>query len=98
MVGNLMAQGDGDSIGCRILIDDEGNGAVFIAGFLYANMAEPLNKLWFNALNLAGAVLLLISLSVHFNLAATVLEGAWGLIALVGLVRALSARRAADRP
>ena len=67
--------------------------ALFIAGFLYANAAEPLNKLWFNALNLAGAVLLLISLSVHFNLAATVLESAWGLIALVGLVRALAARR-----
>jgi hypothetical protein len=70
--------------------------ALFIAGFLYANVADPLNKLWFNAVNLAGAVLLLISLSVHFNLAATVLEGAWGLIALVGLVRALRARGAAS--
>jgi hypothetical protein len=43
----------------------------------------------FNALNLIGAVLLLISLSVNFNLAAVVLEVAWGIIALVGLIRAL---------
>jgi hypothetical protein len=34
-----------------------------------------------------GAILLLISLSVHFNLAATVLEVAWGLIALIGFVK-----------
>jgi hypothetical protein len=62
---------------------------LFIGAFLYANMAQALNKLLFNALNLVGAVLLLISLSVNFNLAAVVLEVAWGIIALVGLIRAL---------
>lgn len=62
---------------------------LFIGGFIYANMAQTLNKLLFNALNLVGAVLLLISLSVNFNLAAVVLEVAWGAIALVGLIRAL---------
>ena len=62
---------------------------LFIGGFVYANMAQTLNKLLFNALNLVGAVLLLISLSVNFNLAAVVLEVAWGGIALVGLIQAL---------
>jgi hypothetical protein len=62
---------------------------LFIGAFIYANMAQALNKLLFNALNLIGAVLLLISLSVNFNLAAVVLEVAWGIIALVGLIRAL---------
>ena len=67
--------------------------AIFIAAFAYANAVERLNKLWFNAANLIGALLLLWSLSVHFNLAAFVLEAAWGLIALIGLIAALRARR-----
>ena len=62
---------------------------LFIGAFIYANMAQAMNKLLFNALNLIGAVLLLISLSVNFNLAAVVLEVAWGIIALIGLIRAL---------
>jgi hypothetical protein len=63
--------------------------ALFIGAFIYANMAQMLNKLLFNALNLVGAILLLISLSVNFNLAAVVLEVAWGIIALAGLIQAL---------
>ena len=66
--------------------------AIFIAAFAYANAAKRLNKLWFNATNLIGALLLLWSLSVHFNLAAFVLELAWGTIALAGLIAALRAR------
>jgi len=63
--------------------------ALFIGAFAYANIAKNLNKLLFNAVNLIGAVLLLISLSVKFNLAAFVLEAAWGAIALIGVVGAL---------
>ena len=66
--------------------------ALFIAGFAYANMAKMMDKVLFNALNLVGAILLLISLSVSFNLAATVLEVVWGLIAAFGLVSAWRAR------
>lgn len=66
--------------------------ALFIGAFLYANVAAELNKLLFNALNLAGAALLLISLSVHFNLAAFLLEIAWAIIALAGLVQAWRSR------
>jgi multisubunit Na+/H+ antiporter MnhC subunit len=66
---------------------------LFIVAFAYANQAEQLNKLLFNAVNLIGAVLLLTSLYIHFNLAAFVLEVAWAAIAFVGLVRALIDRR-----
>jgi len=69
--------------------------ALFIGAFAYANIAETLNKLVFNLANLAGAILLLISLSVTFNLAAFVLEAAWAGIALFGIVAALRERRRA---
>jgi len=71
--------------------------ALFIAAFAYANLAKQLNKVGFNLANLAGAILLLISLSVNFNLAAFVLETAWGIIAAAGLVLAIRARRPRTR-
>ena len=67
--------------------------AIFIAAFAYANAAPTLDKVRFNLANLAGAILLLASLWVHFNLAAFVLESAWAAIALWGLVSALRTRR-----
>ena len=63
--------------------------AVFLTAFAYANLARQLNKAAFNLANLVGAILLLISLSVNFNLAAFLLEAAWGAIAAVGLVMAV---------
>ncbi|WP_068077833.1 CBU_0592 family membrane protein [Novosphingobium lentum] len=66
--------------------------AVFIAAFAYSNVAKTLDKLWFNLANLVGAVLLLTSLSVHFNLAAFILEAAWGAIALIGFAVELRRR------
>jgi hypothetical protein len=68
--------------------------AVFVGAFAYANIASTFDKLWFNAANLLGAVLLLLSLWVHFNLAAFVLEVAWGAIALIGLIAAIRRRLA----
>ncbi|MFM5922556.1 MAG: hypothetical protein ACKOPG_00015 [Novosphingobium sp.] len=70
--------------------------ALFVGGFAYANAATQLDKVLFNLINLVGAVLLLTSLCVHFNLAAFVLEVCWGLIALFGLVKALAERRAGN--
>ena len=55
--------------------------AMFIIGFAYANVSQAMDKVAFNTLNIVGAVLLLISLSQHFNLAAVVLEAVWALIA-----------------
>ena len=46
------------------------------------------------ALNFVGASLILLSLTRQFNLSAAIVEGAWALIALIGLVRiALGAMR-----
>jgi len=63
--------------------------ALFVIAFAYSNLARSMNFVLFNALNLVGAILLLYSLSVHFNLAAAVLEVCWAAIALFGLLRAL---------
>jgi len=38
-------------------------------------------------LNLAGALLILVSLYFDFNLSAVLMEGAWALVAVIGLVR-----------
>lgn len=66
---------------------------LFVSAFAYANVAKELNKLWFNIVNLIGAICLLISLSVHFNLAAFILEIAWGIIAIAGIIGAVRERR-----
>ena len=71
--------------------------ALMIGGFAYANQAEVVNKVLFNALNLAGAILLLMSLWVKFNLGAFVLEVVWAIIATFGLVAALR-RRGGPKP
>ena len=72
--------------------------ALFIVAFAYANVAQHLNKVAFNLANLVGAILLLISLSVNFNLAAFVLEAAWGTIAVIGLGLAVRARQRERQP
>jgi hypothetical protein len=67
--------------------------ATFIAAFAYANVAKAMDKRLFNAMNLVGAILLLTSLSVDFNLPAVILESAWGVIALIGLIAAIRGNR-----
>lgn len=46
------------------------------------------------ALNAIGAVLVIISLTVRFNLSAFLMEAFWLLISLYGLAKPLFARRA----
>jgi len=48
--------------------------------------------------NAAGAGLVVLSLTVDFNLSAFVVESAWCLISLFGAVRALRARRVSSSP
>lgn len=46
-------------------------------------------------LNLGGALLILLSLYFDFNLSAVLMEGAWALVAVIGLIRlALGGKRA----
>jgi hypothetical protein len=44
-------------------------------------------------MNLLGAGLILVSLAFRFNLSAALMEGAWALVALYGLVRLIAKRR-----
>ena len=48
----------------------------------------------YNYLNLVGAVLILVSLYFHFNLASFVIEIFWIAASILGLVRVYRARRA----
>lgn len=66
--------------------------AVLVVAFAYSNLAKAMNLLLFNLLNLAGAVALIVSLSVHFNVASMTLEIVWAAIALFGMLRAITTR------
>ena len=67
---------------------------LMVAGYAYSNVARQVDYRLFNALNLVGSLLMILSLSVAFNLAAMLLEVTWGLIAALGLAKALRGGRA----
>lgn len=62
--------------------------ACIIAAYAYMTFARAANPFLLHGTNLAGAVLLTISLMVHTNWPSLILEGFWAAIALFGLVRA----------
>ena len=62
--------------------------ALMVVAYAYSNMARQLNFLIFNLLNLVGSLLLIWSLTVHFNIASMALEIVWAVIALLGLAKA----------
>lgn len=45
-----------------------------VGAYAYSNLARSLNFMLFNLLNLVGSGLMVLSLSVHFNLSAMMLE------------------------
>jgi hypothetical protein len=62
--------------------------AMILAGYAAATMGRLHPKGAPSlAVNFIGASLILVSLTQSFNLSAAIVEGAWALIALVGLVR-----------
>ncbi len=65
---------------------------MMIVAYGYSNLAKTINFLTFNLLNLVGALLLIASLTVHFNMASMALEIVWAVIALFGLISALRKR------
>ncbi|WP_066697124.1 CBU_0592 family membrane protein [Sphingobium amiense] len=69
-----------------------GSGLMVVA-YAYSNMAKTLNFFIFNLLNLVGSLLLIWSLTVHFNLASMALEIVWAAIALLGLGNAVRRKR-----
>lgn len=62
--------------------------ALMVGAYAYSNMAKALDFRLFNLLNLVGALLLVGSLTVHFNMASMALEVMWAMIAIFGLVQA----------
>ncbi|HEY2708672.1 MAG TPA: hypothetical protein VGI95_11530 [Caulobacteraceae bacterium] len=73
-------------------------GLIGVTTILAAYAATTLGRLAPNgvialALNCVGASLILLSLTQKFNLAAAIVEGAWALIAMVGLIRIALGRR-----
>lgn len=68
-------------------------GTLLIVGaYAYLTFARVVNALAYNLMNLAGALLLTLSLLVHWNLASFVLEMVWIAVALAGIVKAVRAR------
>ena len=62
--------------------------ALMVIAYAYSNVAKAIDFKIFNLLNLVGALLLLYSLTVHFNIAAMALEVIWAIVALLGLFQA----------
>ena len=69
--------------------------AMMVVAYAYSNMSAQMNFLFFNLLNLIGSLLLIASLTVHFNIASMAMEIVWALIAIFGLVKVLRAGKQA---
>jgi hypothetical protein len=62
--------------------------ALILVGYAAATVGRLHPKGWPSlAINFIGASLILLSLMRNFNLSAAIVEGAWALIALAGLIR-----------
>ena len=67
--------------------------ACIIAAYAYQTGAKTVNPFIQHGINLLGACLLAISLTVHTNLASLTLEAFWAAIAIWGLAKALTKHR-----
>ena len=66
--------------------------AAILSAYAYQTIGKRDPNALYHGLNLLGAVLLTVSLTIHYNLASLCLEFAWGAIALYGLARRWRAR------
>lgn len=62
--------------------------ALIVFAYGYNVYAKAVNAFVYNGTNLIGALLLTLSLMVHFNLASLLLEIVWIIIAIGGLWKA----------
>ena len=67
--------------------------ALIVAAYAYVTASKRANPYLLHGLNLVGAALLILSLTVNRNLPSMVLESVWAAVALFGLARALVAKR-----
>ena len=66
---------------------------LIVSAYAYNVYARAVNPFVYNGTNLLGALLLTLSLLVHFNLASLLLECVWIIIAVGGLIKAWNDRR-----
>ena len=66
--------------------------ACIIFAYAYITANKTPNPFIQHGVNLIGAALLTVSLTVHTNLASLVLEGFWAAIAIWGLTKAILGR------
>ena len=65
---------------------------LIVFAYAYNVYAKTVNPFFYYGTNLLGALLLTLSLMVHFNLASLLLEIVWIVIAVGGLLKAYRAR------
>jgi peptidoglycan/LPS O-acetylase OafA/YrhL len=63
--------------------------ALIVGAYAYVTASKAANPYILHGLNLVGAALLILSLTVNRNLPSMVLESVWAVVALFGLGKAL---------
>jgi len=76
-----------------VIIGNIGVVCFLVAYFLMQNEKIAHNGIPYLVLNLAGSILLMISLTIQWNLAAFALEAAWALISIYGIYRYMLRKR-----
>ena len=63
--------------------------ALIVGAYAYVTASKAANPFVLHGMNLVGAALLILSLTVNRNLPSMVLESVWAVVALFGLGKAL---------
>ena len=63
--------------------------ALIVCAYAYVTASKAANPFVLHGMNLAGAALLVLSLTVNRNLPSLVLESVWAAVAVFGLARAV---------
>ena len=66
--------------------------ALIVSAYAYVTVSKAANPFVLHGMNLVGAALLVLSLTVNRNLPSMVLESVWAIVALFGLTKALLTR------
>ena len=86
------------SYGIHDLIGNAGVAMILVSYLLMQTGRLDARGLGYSTINAAGAALIVVSLSVDFNLSAFVVESFWALISTYGMARALRERRIRSSP
>ncbi len=78
------------------VVGTAGAAIILVSYFLLQMQRISSRALSYSLLNGLGALLILVSLSIEFNLSAFVVEAFWLLISIIGIVRSLTGRTRKD--